>query len=160
LLGECACALPLHDPAGICERLRSRVVAYPAALRRAVLRDMLEGAAFALSAFAPKFAARADTWGTVSCLARCVWQLGHALFALNYAYLVNDKTLLDEIDGFALAPPDFRVRSEAVLAAPGRTASELAAAVAEVETLHAETAALADLGTKLPSEWKVASEPR
>ena len=83
LLGECACALPLHDPSGHVEHLRRQVAAYPEALRRAVLRDMQEGVAFGLANFAPEFAARGDLWGTVSCLTRCVWQLGLALFALN-----------------------------------------------------------------------------
>jgi len=139
LLGECASALPLHDPASEVECLRSRVAAYPEALRRAVLRDALEGASFGLSAFAPKFAARGDVWGTAACLARAVWQLGLALFALNRTYLVNDKTLLDEIDGFALAPTSFRARAEAVLAAPGRTPAELADAVAGIAELARQT---------------------
>jgi predicted GNAT family N-acyltransferase len=142
LLGECACALPLHDPSGHVERLRRQVAAYPEALRRVVLRDMQKGVAFGLAAFAEKFAARGDTWGTVSCLARCVWQLGLALFALDHSYLVNDKTLLDEIDGFALAPEGFRARVESVLAAPGRTPAELRASVAKIAALHAETVGL------------------
>ena len=143
LLGECACALPLHDPGGWVERLRRQVAAYPEALRRAVLRDMLEGVSFGLAAFAGKFAARGDVWGTVSCLTRSVWQLGLALFALDYRYLVNDKTLLDEIDCFALAPERFRVRAESVLSAPGRTPDELRAAIATITALGTETAQLA-----------------
>jgi hypothetical protein len=143
LLGECACALPLHDPGGQVERLRRQVAAYPEALRRVVLHDMQQGIAFGLASFAAKFAARGDVWGTASCLARCVWQLGLALFALNHCYLVNDKTLLDEIDGFALAPEGFRGRAERVLSAPGRTPAELGAAVAAIAALHGETAVLA-----------------
>ena len=142
LLGEAACALPLTDPAGAAARLRRAAATYPEALRAAVLRDMLHGAAFGLSAFAPKFAVRGDVWGTAACLARALWQLGLALFALNHTYLVSDKTLLDEIDGFALAPRDFRARAEAVLGAPGRTPAELAAAVEAIETLCAEVTAL------------------
>jgi len=142
LLGECACALPLRDPGGEVERLRRQVAAYPEALRRAVLRDMQEGVAFGLAAFAGKFAARGDVWGTVSCLARCVWQLGLALFALDHSYLVNDKTLLDEIDGFALAPEGFRGRVERVFSAPGRTPAELHAAVEAIAALSAESARL------------------
>ena len=142
LLGECACALPLRDPAGHTERLRREVAAYPEALRRAVLRDTQASVAFTLGAFAGKFAARGDVWGTVSCLARCVWQLGLALFALDHCYLVNDKTLLDEIDGFALAPAAFRARADGVLSAPGRTPEELGAAVAAIARLATETADL------------------
>jgi hypothetical protein len=65
-----------------------------------------------------------------------------ALFALNHCYLVNDKTLLDEVDGFAFAPEGFRVRAEGVLSAPGRTPAELGSAVEAVATLHRETLAL------------------
>jgi hypothetical protein len=142
LLGECACALPLHDPAGHTERLRRLVAAYPEALRQAVLRDMQQGASFGLAAFAPKFAARGDAWGTAACLTRAVWQLGLALFAQNRCYLVNDKTLLDEIDGFAEAPRDFRARVGAVLANVGRTPAELAASVEAIAESNRETWAL------------------
>jgi hypothetical protein len=144
LLGESACALPLHDPAGHAERLRRLVAAYPDALRRAVLRDMQQGASFGLAAFAPKFAARGDAWGTAACLARAVWQLGLALFAQNHCYLVNDKTLLDEIDGFADAPRDFRARAGAALASPGRTPAELAASVEAIAGLNRETWAVSE----------------
>jgi predicted GNAT family N-acyltransferase len=142
LLGEAACALPLHDPPGHAERLRRLVAAYPEALREAVLRDTKQGASFGLAAFAPKFAARGDAWGTAACLARAVWQLGLALFAWNRCYLVNDKTLLAEVDGFADAPPDFAARASEVLAQPGSTVGALAASVEAVSALSRETWAL------------------
>lgn len=144
LLGETACALPLHDPAGHAERLRRLVAAYPDALRRAVLRDMQQGASFGLAAFAPKFAARGDAWGTAACLARAVWQMGLALFAHNRCYLVNDKTLLDEIDAFPDAPREFRARASAVLASPGRTPAELAGSVEAIAELNRETWAVSE----------------
>jgi len=122
--------------------LRRATAAYPEALRAAVLRDALHGARFGLTAFAPKFAALGDVWGTSACLARALWQLGLVLLALNRTYLVNDKTLLDEIDGFALAPRGFRARAEDVLGALGRTPAELAAAVEATARLCAEVAAL------------------
>ena len=136
LLGEAACALPLVDPHGAAARLRREVAAYPEALRGATWHDSLRFTDFNLRAFAPKFAARGDAWGTAACLARCVWQLGLALFAWNRCYLVNDKTLLEEIDGFADAPRDFRARVSSVLAAPGRTPRELAASVAEIAAVR------------------------
>jgi predicted GNAT family N-acyltransferase len=138
LLGESAYALPLHDPAGEAARLRAETAAYPEALRAAVLRDMAGAVPFHLDAFAAKFAARGDAWGTAACLARSVWQLGLALFAANHTYLVNDKTLLDEIDGFAEAPRGFAERARTVLANPGATPAELAAAVAAVTALNQE----------------------
>ena len=69
-----------------------------------------------------------------------------ALFARNRCYLVNDKTLLDEIDGFADAPPDFRARAGAVLANVGHTPSELAVAVEAITALNREM-------------WSVSSPP-
>jgi predicted GNAT family N-acyltransferase len=151
LLGEAACALPLHDPAGDAARLRRGAAAYPEPLRQAVLRDMLRGADFNLAAFAPKLAARGDAWGTAACLARAVWQLGLALFAQNRCWLVNDKTLLAEIDGFAEAPRDFAARATAVLARPGDTPAALEASVEAVDALARETAAL--VPTPPPASW-------
>jgi predicted GNAT family N-acyltransferase len=142
LLGESACALPLHDPAGDAARLRAETAAFPEALRAAVLRDAARDVPFHLASFAAKFAARGDAWGTAACLARCVWQLGLALFAWNHTYPVNDKTLLEEIDGFADAPPGFRARASAVLAQPGATPAELADAVEAVAHLAREVRAL------------------
>jgi predicted GNAT family N-acyltransferase/predicted nucleotidyltransferase len=139
LLGESACALALHDPAGDAARLRAETAAYPVALRAAVLRDMARAVPFHLDSFAAKFAARGDAWGTAACLARCIWQLGLALFAANHAYLVNDKTLLDEIDGFADAPRSFSERARDVLANPGATPAALGAAVEAVAALNRET---------------------
>jgi hypothetical protein len=144
LLGEAACSLPLADPAGEVERLRALTAAYPPALRAAVLRDMRQAVWLNLTAFAPKLAARGDAWGTAACLARAVWQLGLALFARNHAYLVNDKTLLDEIDGFADAPANFRARAAEVLAHIGATPGALARAVETLVHLAGEVQALTE----------------
>lgn len=163
ILGECACALPLHDPSGVVEALRAQVAAYPPALRSAVRRDMLGGAAFTLAAFAPKFAARGDVVGTVACLARAVWQLALALLALDHRYLVSDKTLLDEVEAAALAPPQFRARAEAALASPGQSPAGLASAVEAIAAIARECDALAELGgfgTSLPPEWKTSSHSK
>jgi predicted GNAT family N-acyltransferase len=144
LLGECALALPLHDPREHAERLRGLVAAYPDALRESVLRDARRDASFGLAAFAPKFAARGDAWGTAACLARAVWQLGLALFAWNRCYLVNDKTLLDEIEGFAEAPERFRARAESVLGSLGDTPSALGTAVEAIRGLSDDVHELDD----------------
>jgi predicted GNAT family N-acyltransferase len=151
LLGEAASALPLHDPDGLAARLRAASAAYPEALRAAVLRDMARAVPFHLGSFAAKFAARGDAWGTAACLARCVWQLGLALFAANRVYLVNDKTLLDEIDGFAEAPRGFGERARAVLANPGETPAQLTLSVDAIAALRRETWPV--------SEWALSSLP-
>ena len=90
--------------------LKRRVADYPEALRRAVVRDYLFMAEFTLAAFAPKFAARSDTYGTAACLTRAVNELVLALFALNRKYPLNDKTALAEVAEFERAPREFGPR--------------------------------------------------
>ncbi len=143
LCGEIACCVPLHDPRGIVAALKARVPSYPDALRAAVVRDGLWQVEFGLRAFAPKFAAKGDVVGTTGCMTRFAAYLMLALFALNRAWWVNDKTALAEIAGFALAPRDFGARLSAVLAAPGATPDRLAASLTAIEGLFAETAVLA-----------------
>ncbi len=142
-LGELAVGVPLHDPSGRLAGLRARVARYPEALRRAVVDDGLWAVEFGLRAFAPKYAAAGDVYGTAGCLARFAHQLVLVLFALNRAWLVNDKTALDEVAGFASAPARFGERLCAVLARPGATPGELGASVAAFAALFRETCALA-----------------
>lgn len=143
-LGEVQHCIPLHDPQDHLGSLKRRVASYPEALRRAVVRDYLWSVEFGLDAFARKFAARGDVYGTAGCLARMVNQLVLVLFALNRVYPVNDKTALAEVFGFSLAPRGFATRVERLLSHPGRTPEELAASVETLAELYRETAALAD----------------
>jgi predicted nucleotidyltransferase len=143
-LGEVAVGVPLFDPEARLDRLKRRVASYPEALRRAVVQDFLWTAAFGLAAFAPKFAARGDAYGTAACLTGAVNQLVLALFALNRAYPLNDKTALAEVAEFARAPRDFGPRVQQALAHLGASAAELGAAVTAVAQLHREAAALAE----------------
>lgn len=142
-LGEIEVSIPLFDPEGRLEMLKWRVAGYPEALRQAVVQDYLWAAEFGLAAFAPKFAARADTYGTAACLTRAVNQVMLALFALNRKYPLNDKTALAEVAGFSYAPPSFGSRAQEVLKRLGTTPSELSAAVEGVVGLVRESAALA-----------------
>src|SRR5205823_13488503 len=115
-LGEIAVCIPLFDPEGQLDVLKRRVAEYPEALRRAVVQDYLWQAEFGLAAFAPKFAARADAYGTAACLTRAVNQLVLVLLALNRKYPINDKTALAEIVEFERSPREFGPRVQKVLA--------------------------------------------
>jgi hypothetical protein len=143
LLGELAIAAPLHDPDGRPAALKRRVSVYPDALRRAVVADSLWGVEFGLRAFAPKHVAAGDAYGAAGCFTRFAHQLVLALFALNRAWLVNDKTALAEIGEMANAPADFAPRVRAALAEVGSTPAALAASAARFEALFRETVALA-----------------
>ena len=142
-LGEIAICAPLFDPEGRIKSLKRRVADYPEALRTSVVQDYLWQAEFELAAFAPKFAKRADAYGTVACLARAINQLVLVLFALNRRYPLNDKTALLEIAEFERAPRDFGSRVQGTLAQLGTSSAELCAAVERVAQLHRETVELA-----------------
>jgi hypothetical protein len=143
-LGEVAVCIPLFDPEARVELLKRRVADYPEALRRAVVRDFLFMAEFTLTAFAPKVAARSDTYGTAACLTRAVNELVMALFALNRKYPLNDKTALAEVAEFERAPREFGPRVQKALAHLGASPAELGAAVEGVAQLLRETVELTD----------------
>jgi hypothetical protein len=159
-LGEVAVCIALFDPDGRLEVLKRRVADYPEPLRRTVVRDYLFMAEFTLTAFAPKVAARSDTYGTAACLTRAINELVLALFALNRKYPLNDKTVLAEVAEFQLAPRQFGARAEQALRHLGPSAVELQAAVESVAQLLRETVELAEglyrpVGNDLKKLWSV-----
>lgn len=143
-LGEVAVCIPLFDPEANFDRLKRRVEEYPEALRRAVTQDYLWAAEFGVAAFASKFAARADAYGTGACLTRAIHQLTLVLFALNRKYPINDKTALAEIAGFDRVPREFGARVQQILGHLGNSDAELNAAVESVGQLIAEVVELTE----------------
>jgi len=143
-LGEAAVAVPLHDPTSRFSALQRRVAVYPEALRAAIVHHHLAAAEFGLDAFARKFAARSDSYGTAACLTRAVNQLVMVLFAVNRRYFVNDKTALAEIAEMARAPRAFGPRVQATLRHLGVTSAELLEAVERITQLFRETVDLTD----------------
>lgn len=138
-LGEISVSIPLFDPDARIDVLKRRVAHYPEALRDAVLQDYLFMAEFGLAAFAPKVAARLDTYGTAACLTRVFNELVLALFALNRKYPINDKTALEEVAEFDRAPHDFGPRVQKILVHLGGSRAELFAAVESAAQLFRET---------------------
>jgi len=143
-LGEIAVCIPLFDPEKRVDQLKRRVAEYPEALRRRVVQDYLFMAEFNVAAFAHKFAARGDSYGTAACLTRAVNELVMALFALNRNYLVNDKTALAEVAEFERLPREFGSRVQATLGHVGDSEAELVAAVRSIAQLVRETVELAE----------------
>lgn len=143
-LGDLSGCVPLVDPGGRLAPLKQRVATYPEALRHRVVQDQYWAAEFGLQAFARKFAALGDSYGTAACLARAVHQMVLALFALNRRYLVNDKTALVEIAEFERAPEAFGQRVQDILAHVGTSAHELDRAVSRTGELLREAIALSD----------------
>jgi len=143
-LGEVAISVPVVDPNACVQALKQRVAIYPEALRRSVVQNYLWAAEFGLGAFATKFASRTDTYGTAACLTRALNQLVLVLFALNRKYLINDKTVLAEIDSLELAPREFGARAQRAFSTLGSSQGELAAAVESIGRLLRECIELAD----------------
>jgi len=143
-LGEIAVCIPLFDPEGLLDVLKRRVADYPDALRRRVVQDYLFMAEFTLAAFARKFAARGDSYGTAACLTRAVNELVMAIFALNRKYFINDKTALAEAAEFECTPKEFGLRVQKTLAHLGTEAAELNAAVESIGQTVRETVELAE----------------
>lgn len=143
-LGEVHVAVPLLDELGEVSRMKHEVKEYPESLRRSVVQSCLWGVEFGLEAFAPKFAKNSDVYNVAGCLARFSYYLVLTLFALNRTYLVNDKTALDEIREFDIAPDDFGARVTTMLTSVGNTPELLAEPLSGMRTLHQETAALAN----------------
>ena len=142
-LGEIAVCIPLVDPEARLDLLKRRVADYPEALRKSVVQDYLWQAEFGLAAFARKFAARADAYGTAACLSRALNQLVLVLFALNRRYPINDKTALAEVAEFEHAPREFGPRVQKVLAHVGASPGELTAAIESIVEVLRETVELA-----------------
>ena len=141
-LAETEACLPLHDPLGRIADLKQMVDTYPAALRQRIVADSLWIAEFTLN-HAHKFAANEDTYNTVGCLTRVAGALTQALFALNEVYFMTDKSAMEMIANFKLAPPNHVEKMRALLAKPGQTASELRRSVIECEAAWARVVEVA-----------------
>lgn len=141
-LGEISYCEPLLDPEAVLTRLKARVAVYPPALKAHIIQSALWLAEFSFT-FAEVFARDGDVPNTVGCMTRIYHYLVHALFALNEAYLVNEKRSHKEIAAFSLVPSHFQERASAVLGHPGISSDELQTSIAAIRELWRETVKLA-----------------
>lgn len=140
-LAETAVCIPLYDPVHHIARLKQAVAHYPPTLKARIVADHLWSAEFTL-AHARAFAATGDVYNTVGCLTRIAANLTQALFALNEVYFFGDKQVMATLATFSLLPPDYVVRIEALLAAPGATRAEFDRTVDACQQLWADVVAL------------------
>lgn len=138
-MGEIAYARILHDPARSLVALQARTMPYPPVLAAALRKRFEWEASFAL-ANARKSLDRGDVSYLAGCVFRAVACLCQTLFALNGVYLLNEKGAVAAVGGFARRPSDFGACVAALYADLGTGAH--AAALARLETLVSETAAL------------------
>lgn len=138
-VGELACARVLHDPNGVIAALQARTRPYPDALARALRESFEWEAEFAL-ANARKSLDRDDVSYLAGCAFRAIACLCQILFALNGAWLLNEKGAVAAVESFAHRPVDFARRVAAVFADLGAGAH--AAGLDRLAGLIAETRVL------------------
>jgi hypothetical protein len=139
-LAETQICIPLYDPQGIIERLKSEVRQYPQALRTAVIKQSLWSAEFTIW-HAEMFAEKKDVFNTVGCLARATKSIITTLFAINEIYPIGDKRAIERLEKVAKVPEDLREKVAAVLCTNTET---LHLHVAALKSLHEETVRLSD----------------
>ena len=142
-LAETNICQPLYDPAGLIADLKRQVAVYPAQLKQKLVADTLWSAEFTLL-FAHDFAAKGDVYNTVGCLTRITANLTQALFALNEQYFMRDKQVMETLATFAVLPPGYVEQINAILAAPGSTASVLRQTVLQIKETWRDVVALAE----------------
>ena len=133
-MGEVHYCRPLHDPEGVLESLKNAIRDYPLLLKRALTRNQLWEARFALDT-CRESAARGDVFYVAGGLFRCAACMVQALFALNERYLINEKASIEAADSLPLRPHNFRESVDSVLARPGESPQELQSSVGRVEDL-------------------------
>lgn len=142
-LAETNICQPLYDPAGLIADLKRQVAVYPVPLKQKLVADTLWSAEFTLL-FAHDFAAKGDVYNTVGCLTRITANLTQALFALNEQYFMRDKQVMETLATFAVLPPGYVEQINAILAAPGSTASVLRQTVLQIKETWRNVVALAE----------------
>jgi hypothetical protein len=139
---EIAVCRPLWDPAGWVAINKGRLIDYPEALRRQLVRRFGFEAGFCLL-IAAKPIQRSDVSYVAGCVFRAVCCLLVVLFALNREHWLNEKGALNLAGRFRIVPIRFCERVEAIWGSVVKDSDSLAAALAMVRELNDEVEALA-----------------
>jgi hypothetical protein len=141
--GEVAVCQALWDPTGWVASNKNRLILYPEALRRELVRRFGFEAGFCLL-IAEKPVRRADVNYVAGCVFRAVSCLLVVLFALNQEHWLNEKGALHLAGRFRIVPPGFCERVEAIWKSVVRDSDSLAIAMATVCELIEEVRALVE----------------
>lgn len=134
-MGEIHYCHPLYDPDGAhLGPLKNTTESYPPRLKRALIRNQLWEARFALDT-CRKSAARGDAFYVAGCLFRCAACMVQALFALNERYIINEKGSVEAADSLPLRPANFKKTVNFVLARAGEHPEQLENSVRRLENL-------------------------
>ena len=141
--GEIAICEPLWDPLGWVGNNKRRLVEYPEALRRELVRHFGFEARFNIL-IAEKPAKCSDVSYVAGCLFQVVGALLMVLFALNRVYWLNEKGALRFTDRFQIVPARFRERVERMWESVRKDPDSLESALGKARELNEEVAALVE----------------
>lgn len=133
-MGEVALARVLWDPDAVLAPLKRQCAPYPPALAEALIRSFLWEAKFAVEN-ALHGRGRDDPAYVAGCAFRAVACLCQSLFALNGAWLLNEKGAAPAADKLPRRPADFAARVGQAIAAGAGGLPALMALVEETGTL-------------------------
>ena len=140
--GEIAICEPLWDPLGWVANNKRRLIEYPEALRRELVRHFGFEARFSIL-IAEKPAKCSDVSYVAGCLFQVVGALLMVLFALNRVYWLNEKGALRFADRFPIVPARFRERVERMWESVHKDPDSLESALGIARELNEEVTALA-----------------
>lgn len=115
-LAETKYCIPLHDPQGIIQSLKSMVLSYPEILKQTVIQQSLWSAEFTIW-HADSFAIKGDVYNTMGCLTRAVKNIVTTLFSINELYPIGDKRAIEIIEQSKIKPAHFSERIGKILCA-------------------------------------------
>ncbi|MGL5835628.1 MAG: nucleotidyltransferase domain-containing protein [Waterburya sp.] len=134
-MGEVAIGLPLYDPDGILDTLKTKTKLYPIRLKQATINKFAWEISFSLFV-AQKAVVRGDVAYAAGCCFRSVACMNQVLFALNEEYLLNEKGAVAIAKSFALCPQKYQERIETVFALLSVDAKSIMDAIAILDEIE------------------------
>jgi hypothetical protein len=138
-LAETKTCIPLYDPDGIIQKLKSGVLYYPQKLKQTVIQQSLWAAEFTIW-HADYFAEKQDVYNTMGCLTRAVKNIVSALFSMNELYPMGDKRAIEFLEQSNIKPAHLKEKIEKIVCADKNTLNNN---IALLKTVFNETVALA-----------------
>jgi predicted nucleotidyltransferase len=145
-MAEVALCKVLWDPTGIISSLKEKTHVYPPAMKKAIIEKFWPEAIFSIKTVT-KGIMRKDISYVAGCCYRTISCLNQVLFAINQTYWMNEKGSLELIDTFAVAPKQYKARTEGIFRM--FTPKDLHKALRCLEEIVQETAQIVDFEEQL-----------
>lgn len=114
-MGELAESQLLWDETNMVTSLKQCAEHYPDAVQTALYEMFGFEASFSVD-LAIKNINRDDPYYVIAHVVRAISAMNQVIFAANRRYCLNEKKAVMRADGFAICPPDYRLRIENILA--------------------------------------------